>query len=80
MEAEAGSNFRKMPASASPSAAQGNNMDAETPEVIRHLERVRYDSPEWYADAGIAQRGLGNRTVETDADVYQIDKLREPGK
>jgi len=55
-------------------------MDAETPEVIRHLERVRYDSPEWYADAGIAQRGLGNRTVETDADVYQIDELREPGK
>jgi len=38
-------------------------MDAETPEVIRHLERVRYHGAAWHEDAGIKQRGLGIRDI-----------------
>jgi hypothetical protein len=46
-----------------------------TPTILRYLERQHYKSDDWKSDAGIKQRGLGNREVETDADVYQIDGI-----
>ena len=54
----------------------------ETPEVIRYLRRqqIPVDSAEWHRDAGIKQRGLGIRDVDTDADVFHIDTLPTPGK
>jgi hypothetical protein len=54
----------------------------ESGEVTRFLKRHQYDSPEWYRDAGIKQRGLG--TVEADDGfgnrVYQIDTIPTPDK
>jgi hypothetical protein len=53
----------------------------ETPEILRHLERMHYDSPEWHRDAGIKQRGLGVREVD-DPNVSQQkqDTLPNYGK
>ena len=54
----------------------------ETPEILRYLERMHYDSPDWHRDAGIKNRGLG--TVEADDGfgdrVYQIDTIPTPDK
>ena len=47
----------------------------ETPEILRYLDKQHYKSADWSADAGIKQRGLGVRDVDTDADVFQIDTL-----
>ena len=51
----------------------------ETPEILRHLDKVHYRSPEWNRDAGIKDkdRGLGNVEVDDGAagSVYQIDQL-----
>ena len=53
----------------------------ETPEVLRYLERMHYGSPEWSKDAGIKNRGLGNREIDSEADVYQTDDtISEKGK
>jgi len=54
-------------------------MDAETPEVIRHLER--YDSPEWHRDAGIKSRGLGARIVsDPNVSTQKQDQVPDYGK
>ena len=50
---------------------------SETPEIVRHLERVRYDSPEWHRDAGIKNRGLGVREVD-DPNVSKQKQNRLP--
>jgi hypothetical protein len=53
-----------------------------TPEILRHLERMHYDSAEWHRDAGIKNRGLG--AVEADDGfgdrAYQIDTISTPDK
>jgi hypothetical protein len=72
-------------------SGRGNNMakrkpfsdttiTPSTPTVLRYLERQHYKSDDWKSDAGIKQRGLGNREVETDADVYQIDTISTDGR
>ena len=67
--------------SADPRSGRGNNMRAETPEVIRDLERRRYHSEEWSRDAGIRQRGLGVRIVaDPNVSKQKQDRLPEPGK
>jgi len=82
LEAEAVNNFRKMPASVSPSAARGNNMaNAETPEIIRYLERHRYDSLEWSRGADIKSRGLGARIVnDPNVSTQKQDQVPDYGK
>ena len=53
----------------------------ETPEILRQLERLHYDSPDWKSDAvSMKQRGLGIRSVDNDASVYQIDTIPTPDK
>ena len=48
----------------------------ETPEILRYLEKQHYDSPDWKSDAvPMKQRGLGIRSVDNDASVYQIDTV-----
>ena len=56
-------------------------MDAETPEIIRHLERVRYESEEWSRDARIKSRGLGVRIVnDPNVSTQKQDTILDYGK
>ena len=56
-------------------------MDAETPEILRWLDRQHYDSPEWSRDAGIKHRGLGARIVnDPNVSTEKQDQVPDYGK
>ena len=56
-------------------------MDAETPEVIRHLERNHYQGAAWHEDAGIKSRGLGARVVnDPNVSTQKQDQVPDYGK
>ena len=54
----------------------------ETPEVLRQLERLHYDSPDWHSGADNRPRsGFGARVItDPNASRNKQDRLPEPGK
>ena len=55
--------------------------NAETPEIIRYLERHRYDSLEWSRGADIKSRGLGARIVnDPNVSTQKQDQVPDYGK
>jgi hypothetical protein len=54
----------------------------ETPEVLRQLERLHYNSPDWHREAdNRPHSGFGARVIaDPNVSRNKQDRLPEPGK